>query len=217
MGNKIYQIYYRDDQKSSLEPQTLHYKNNDKLFRCESGVIYDVWMRMQGQTYHELSEDNYMGFFSWKYNQKTGKLLKDIKYDKDFINLSPTHFNSQFIGDTMMFKSVWMQGEHWTPGILDYVVEMFKDLGIEQKYIYKDTAIKNLCFCNYFVAKESFWYDYMNRLFIPCYDWLYNKSFQVDNLLNHDNLKVPYSYFLFPYIMERLIITYLEIKDDESN
>jgi len=202
----IYQIFYKEEQVPSLDRSFVPYFNfpNDTIFR-EYKVMYDNY-----------NPDNYdasklVGFFSWKFGQKTGisgkKFLRFIDenpgYDVYFINPFPQH--------AFLFYNAWYNGECFHEGLIDAAREVLREAGLKIDIESMRNNLNNLCYCNFWVGNKSFWGKYL-ALTEPCYNIIrsspkFRQKFLEGNAEKNSSIPIP----LFSYFMERMFSTLLAL------
>jgi tetratricopeptide (TPR) repeat protein len=163
---RIYQIYYDETTKDSVDPCFIPLDNmeNARPDWCEYWLIRKILMN------NTFDDDTYLGFFSPKFLQKTGmegyRVLELVRhFDGDVLSLSP------YFDQGAMYPSPFAQGEFNHPGLIKTTQELLSllkiDLDLESLVCDQSTTI----FCNYFVARYSFWkrwFAYAERIFNLC-------------------------------------------------
>lgn len=203
MNPHVYQIYYKKELLPGLDPDFIPYDNTenarpdlrewhvwDKIYRSEAKNL-DLW-----------------GAVSPKFYEKTGVLGSSFI---DFIKSSPgkdIYFICPNWRNMHPSMNVWINGEHYHPGLISLTNDIFRALGysIDVSHLTMPTYF----FCNYIVANKKFWNDYMNFIY---------KIFEVcrnDSDLNHRLLTSGLSNYLedrtapmFPFFIERLTPTFV--------
>lgn len=105
-----------------------------------------------------LSDDCFYGFFSPRFNEKTGlshrlivNFINENYTDQDVISFSPFH---DFIG---LFKNVFEQGDFFHPSLMGlcqlFSNEHLSRVDLEGSVMHSENSI----FCNYFIANKRFW------------------------------------------------------------
>ncbi len=161
---KIYQVYYRKNQKKDLDGGFSHW-NNRKNRRPEWA---ELWIMLQAWANNSAHFSELTGFFSWKFGRKTDLTSEMVV---DFIGSHPGYdcyiFNPLTL-QTALFASVWDQGEHWHPGIKAHADRVLKECGIQADLDGYVDGFATTAYCNYFVASPQFWTAYfalMERVF----------------------------------------------------
>lgn len=196
---KIFQIHYKDEQKSKLEKSFIPYFNYS-----ETGKKWFEYFVFLDEYKNKKNWDNELvGFLSWKFGMKTG-----INGDEfiNFINSNPGHdvyFINPFYIESLMYKSQWEGAEYHHPGILELTEYIFDKLGYDKKVLYEVQDLDKQLYANYWVGNEKFWNKYINYT-KPIYEFIETnkeKWFQ-DKIMNRADNEIDAPYI--PFIMERL-------------
>jgi len=158
MEIKIYQICYSAETMEKI-PNGFLLLDNLKNQRPD---WREYWAIRNFLINNNLSDDTLYGFFSPKFSQKTNldfKKIQDfllLKYKgEDVVSFSP-------FWDLMgVFKNTFEQGDFFHPGLME-VCQNFADehlCGIDVKGAVTHSG--NTIFCNYFLAKKSFWKEWL--------------------------------------------------------
>ena len=158
MKTRIYQICYSPETLANVPEGFLVLDNvaNERPDWREYWAIRNFLLN------NYLSEDTLYGFFSPKFNSKTNLnnekiqafLLSNYK-NQDIVSFSP------FWDLMSIFKNVFEQGDFFHPGLTD-ACQMFADqnlTGIDLSNAITHSG--NTIFCNYFLAKKSFWIEWL--------------------------------------------------------
>ena len=153
---------------------------------------------------NRLQDDVLYGFFSPKFNKKTNlnfsdvdKFIKNNYSGEDVVSFSP------FWDLLAIFKSVFEQGDFFHPGLMHacqkFVDEHASGIDIGEAITHNGNSI----FCNYFVAKKSFWLEWL-ALGELLYNTAESRNGDLATILNEDTTygaqKVPMKVF----VQERL-------------
>ena len=205
----IFQIFYNDHSKETLDSAFIPYNNTIpvKEHEFEYGVMRNLYLNKE-----LFKNDNkYAGVLSWKFKQKTGiegkqivQWLEDNKgYDVYFINPWPEHSYLNF--------NSWHQGEYCHPGLISLTENLFKKANLNIDIRTNRNTIDTLCYCNYWIANKKFWTSYMNYC-----EKLYTAMHIVDKetkkLLYDIQADVQINSAFFSFIMERMFSTVLLMK-----
>lgn len=220
-GIKAYQIYYDESQKDSLMGGFVPYFNEKATVNLESGVTRDLVN--QG----ECSNCDWFGVFSWKVRDKVkgfdfGRLndvtAKSEEYDVLSVNPKNRRTRLRRVRKPHLIRTI--QEEIWPP--MDMLLKKLQQAGIipakKEGYMVKK---QNYIYCNFFLAKQSIYLDYVNLLLKPSLEIietdekLYNQvmepaiqycdpppKFREDTKCKH--------FPKLPFILERLINVYVE-------
>ena len=210
-NTNIWSIVYKDDQISEYN----RYKNDtkEKAWRFEYAPMIDIL----DNKCNELSEEDYIGVFSWKFPQKTG-LTKEV-LAKVLNTLEPDNYD--FIG---LSRSYWNKAEEYLKfsyehhpkleGLLNKVLEK---LGVVNK-----DNLSVYVYSNYFLLKKKYYKEYVNNWVKPSLEILENELWEEVNVdadytsgLNKEDLKKYtgldfYNYVTF--VLERLIVYFIANK-----
>jgi len=200
MKTRIYQICYSPETLANVPEGFLALDN----LANERADWREYWAIRNFLLNNYLSEDTLYGFLSPKFNSKTTLdhskiqefLLSNYK-DQDVVSFSP------FWDLMSIFKNVFEQGDFFHPGLTD-TCQMFADhhaAGLSLKDAI--THSENTIFCNYFLAKKSFWKEWLSLG-----ELLFNASEnQVSELANKLNDTTSYGEQRVPmkvFVQERI-------------
>ena len=193
-----YQSYYLEDQIKFLDSSFIPY-NNLENSQPQLREL-PMWRKLYNK---HMSTDAYWGLLSWRWSQKTTVppvqfkqwILSNPGYD--VYHLDPfAHLSNQF-------PNLWVQGDMWHPGMMNFAQKLFAKLGIntpisEYKYYPDEFGT-----CNYFVGNDKFWSSYM-KFINTCLDYCESDSSMSSYLYNeggqYNGLFVPN----FSFVIERL-------------
>lgn len=121
---------------------------------------YEYWPIRRYLSTNPLEPDTWYGFFSPKFNQKTGltaskvrKIISEFCANgaPDVILFSPQPDMGAF------FLNVFEQAEFFDPGFIDAAARIFSSVGIQAPLAQLVMDSRQIVFSNYFVAKRAFW------------------------------------------------------------
>lgn len=206
MSVRIYQIYYDDAQRPSLDPAFMPYDNraNPRPEWREYHVFRTAWLA-------GLCRDgDVTGFLSWKFGLKTG--LRGRQFIR-FIRRHPgydAYFAHPFRVEPRAFTNIWQQAEIHHPGIVGLSQRIFDAVGIDVDLAALDQPPDQVLFCNYWAGTWGFWNGFM-AFCEPVYHHILRGLVDTDRDLIWSRadreIDAPY----VPFIMERLFSTYLAI------
>lgn len=158
MQTKIYQICYSLETLENIPNGFLIMDN----LKNERPDWREYWAIRNFLINNSLSDDTLYGFFSPKFTQKTNLDYQKIqnflmlRYNgEDVVSFSP-------FWDLMgVFKNTFEQGDFFHPGLME-VCQDFADrhlCGIDLKGAVTHSG--DTIFCNYFLAKKSFWKEWL--------------------------------------------------------
>ncbi len=163
---QIYQIYYQNDQQNNLDINFTPYSN----ILNNNPDWHEYWVFKDAYEKGLHLEADFTGFLSWRFNEKTridGKRFIEFirinqhdNYDVYFINPLPW--------DLDCFDNIWLQGDYYHKGILDFTQNVLGKCGINinLKEIVHDKETG--AYCNYWVGNEFFWDEYI-KFTLPVY------------------------------------------------
>ena len=153
----IHQIYYDRAQLPELEPAFIPYDNTANPNR--EWAEYHVFETEFRKGTHKNFD--YTGFVSWKFRQKSR-----VSGDRfiEFMKSNPgadLYFINPFPMEELLFKNVWLQGEFYHPGILEFSQEILRRAGYDLDLQSWQQPRETFAFCNYWAGNEKFWHGYM--------------------------------------------------------
>lgn len=210
----IYGVIY-GDKKTPFVP----WRNDcyDKKWRFENNII----VRVPGLFKNSDRSDCFLGIFSWKFEQKTGKNYAQVfeacnlfhSSDFQLINFSPNlGSNIRGFGNFMD----WSDKGHI--GIKSMVERCCKNVGM----VYENNP-KTVVYANLFAARYYVYKDYVETVIKPCLDLLEGEMWAEVNReagytagLEKEELKRLTGldfYNYVPFILERMMMQYIHNKD----
>lgn len=218
---KIYQIYFREDQRACLD--YIPYYNPDCTVFFENSVIQDL-VQKQKQT---QGDAEYFGVVSYKLREKIGETIESWKNNKNIANKSirkftPEQFQHELLKgkpDAMSFQRHMghdpiSYANKFHPGFSGYFQHILKKVG----YNWSPTYLENVFYCNYFVAKNEIYEKYVNDMLAPAMEVMKNMpELMRDSHYPHklpENLKEKFGvnhYPYHPFICERMFSYFAHI------
>lgn len=165
---KIYQIFYDEKTRQSIDPRftPLDNTHNPRPDWREYWPIRNFLLQ------HHLEEGIFYGFLSPRFREKTDLSGTQVL---DFIRTSQGEFDvigfSPFFDNIALFLHAFEQGEFHHPGLLDVAVKFFLHIDESIPVPPGGALSGNTVFCNYFVAKAPFWRKWLElceKLFDVC-------------------------------------------------
>ena len=153
----LHQIYYDPAQVAKLEPGFIPYDNTSNPNR-EWAEYHVFETEFQKGTYKKF---DFTGFVSWKFGQKS--TIPGERFLR-FIGENPgadVYFLNPFPMEELLFRNVWLQGEFYHPGILDFSQRLLERAGYQIDLRSWDEPRDNFAFCNYWAGNARFWEQYM--------------------------------------------------------
>lgn len=219
---KVYQIYFNEDQKSLLEPEFISLLNTDCTVYFESSVIKKL---IENQNHFDCE---YFGVVSYKLREKIGSVMQERwKTMPNIANhslktFSPHLFKLELLKhrpDVMSFQrhvghDTVSYADNFHPGFSQLFAKIMRSIG----YNWNPECIKDVFYCNYFVAKNSVYDDFVHKMLIPAMSVmdgmpeLMNNSRYPHPLPSELQKKfgVPH-YTYHPFICERMFSFYAHV------
>lgn len=215
MKLNIYQIYYQENQLSSLDPIAIPMNN----IGASDGYLCEYPIFKRGVKFARSEGASHYGFLSPKFQQKSGYSVDEFK------NIAEQAFKQNnadvvFINPKPLIESVFgntfIQGERWHPGITHLANTILDRIGyknIKVETFFMTNSI--FAFCNYFIANERFWDDYFE--FIDAFLFEVEKDPDFNTLMYKTSAKycsnsnIPY----FTFVIERLFSIFLFINQNK--
>lgn len=201
--DKIFQIYFRADQKANLAAEFIAY------FKPENEEIEwrEYWTFAKNQE-TAIASNGLTGYLSWKFEKKSGvapnKFLRFIADNPGF----DVYFINPFPLDSLLFDNVWDHGAYYHPGLKDFSAELLKKARYEVDIRKLMNTPDQTAYSNYWVGNSKFWKAYMNftqpavnymrtNLTPSESEYLYSLADKVSNCSH------------IPFVIERLFTTLL--------
>jgi hypothetical protein len=149
----LYQIFYSEETRAALDPGFIPLDNTGGRVDWR-----EYWPIRNFLLNNTLVEDDFYGFFSPKFKEKTKLTAAEVK---DFI-LAPRSGADIVIFSPMwdmsgLFQNVLEQAEIADPGMALAMSSFFLMIRPDICLDAWVTDSRNTVFCNYFAAKPSFW------------------------------------------------------------
>jgi hypothetical protein len=199
----IHQIYFQENQKEKLLTGSLPYFNKSDNTRqlFETEVILALFLKET-----KLIADEIYGVLSWRFTDKTKLSLEGIK---SFVDANPSKdvfLMNPFPELTYVYDNPWIQGEFVHPGLLDLAQKIFdlSPYNVSLRSIH--LASNRQVYCNYFLAKGSFWIEYIQ--FLNTLVETIEKNSKVNQAIKKQT-SYNYEASFLPFFLERLLPTYL--------
>lgn len=201
---KIFQIYYRSDQKEYLDKDFFPYDNT----RDNSDKWREYWVFYNNYKKKKHKEAEYTGFLSWKFNEKTKISGKTFL---DFIQNNPgydVYFINPFYDELFYYPNVWYGADYHHPGIMDFTHSLLKKLGYNIDLSKLQTDESNTLYCNYWVGNELFWDEYI-KFTEPIYEYIENHLTDEENEFINKQADEVIKASYVSFIMERMFTTFI--------
>ncbi len=200
MKTRIYQICYSPETLTNV-PEGFLVLDNLKNERTD---WREYWPMRQFLLSNYLSDEVLYGFMSPKFMQKTGLNHQQVESfiqanyrGQDIVSFSP------FWDLTSIFKNVFEQGDFFHPGLTN-ACQAFADAHIAGLDL-RDaiTHSQNTVFCNYFLAKKSFWLEWL-KLGELLFNEAENQQSELAKILNESTTYGVQSLPMKIFVQERL-------------
>jgi hypothetical protein len=153
---RVFQIWYRHDQRSRLDPAFEPYDNS-----AESSALLEFRVFVELSQRADLQQIPLWGALSWKFGQKTGLSGQDFLgriahqpgYDAYYCN---PHTDME-----ALYHNMWLQGETAHPNFLALCREVFDVAGLPASLLVEIQPAEEFASCNYIVATPAFWKRYV--------------------------------------------------------
>lgn len=203
----VYGITYDDSQYTQF---TKYDNSHIRTLEQHSNYFeYNVLMDIVDNT--TISDDEYLGIFSYKFTQKNNISLKLL--DKSFRELKKTNPDVIGLAASGLQGSYLAFSEKNHPGFLELFLPLCADLGL------KVTEPSKVIYSNYFLSTVKFYKFYVNNIIRPAIELLETKYRDLAyrdanyNGLSPEKLK-EYTgmdkYDFITFQLERLLSVYLE-------
>lgn len=203
MKNKIYQIYYSSETQVKNDQGFLQLNN----LQNERPDWREYWPIRKFLLNTQLEDDTRYGFFSPKFKEKTGLEASNVvsfieNDDSDVVIFSP------YFDQSALNFNVFEQLEEAHTGSVAIADQCLKEIYPEVSIFNILMDTRSTVFCNYFVAKKSFW-----NMWLICCEKIFtlaeNNNSQLAQALNsyvkHDNGIAPLKVFIIERIASFLI------------
>lgn len=221
---KVHQIYFDPAQATLLEPEYIPYYNPDCTVYFENSVI---------ETLINCGAHvgcDYFGVVSYKLREKIGAVMKERWTNIPTIanhslkEFTPALFESELLShrpDVMSFQRHMPHdpitfADRFHPNFSNYFQQIMNEIGFD----WKPTHLKNVVYCNFFVAKSEIYKRYVSEMLIPAMnvmrkmEWLYNNSHYPNKM--PENLAKQWGIDYYPYhpfMCERMFSWYMHVNN----
>ncbi|MDR3416429.1 MAG: hypothetical protein P4L83_09600 [Nevskia sp.] len=209
--SRIFQIYYDDATRAGLDPD---FEPFDNLSNEQPLWREYLPMRRFFES-NTLEDDCYYGFLSPKFHAKTGLTGRQVRQfvegqgNADVVTFSP------YPDQAALYFNVFEQGENVHPGIAETAQEFFRVIGMPTELHHLVMDGRNTVYCNYFVAKASFWKRW-NRILGECMRHAAEASSPLHGRLNAMTTHNYRPILMWVMMMERLTSVLLTRSDEFS-
>lgn len=153
---QIYQIYFRKQQLSTLDPLFIPYYKDEH----EEIEWREYWTFVKNHR-KAIAYRGITGYLSWKFESKSGvpakKFLRFISDNPGF----DLYYLNPFPLDAFLFNSVWKQGDLYHPGLTEFTSNLLKKSGIYVNILHQTNKPEQAAYANYWAGNSKFWKTYM--------------------------------------------------------
>jgi hypothetical protein len=151
---KIFQAYYKEEQRSQLDQEFTPYDNTaNPVVNLHEYYIYT-------KIYQEamMTNEDLWGHFSWQWKRK----LENVPAAQilEIINTNPgadVYTFHPFPWEAAIAWNVWEQGQWCHPHIIELAEKIFEGMGLDPKVIMSPMGSRDYLCVNYFVGNKNFW------------------------------------------------------------
>lgn len=203
---EIYQIFYNESTKAILDPLFIPLDNTNST----KPDWFEYWPIRNKLLQKNLNEDGWLGFFSPRFEQKTGLNASSVleivrRSGSDIISFSPCY------DQNCLFINSFHQGEANHPGFFSVSKKVLDSLGVPVDITSLVQDSTRTIFSNFFVARTSFWKKWL-ALSSDVYSWFEDEKnfFQshAEIVTTHRGKDYPMKIFF----MERVVSILLELE-----
>lgn len=209
---RIYQLYFKEEQKQFLNPLFYHYDNTINL------NSNDREYPLLKECYKISVEDKVKlwGAVSWNYKYKfsSNELISDSCF-LDYINDNPgydVYFFNPFTNHVPIIYNVWEQGQWCHPHMITIMEHIIPLMGLDVDILYKPQTRDTICFGSMCVGNKDFWDGYFQlaEKFVGAIEKLDIYSKYLFNMsAAYIDTKINY----FSFIQERLMSLFVSQSD----
>jgi hypothetical protein len=204
---RLYQIYYDDATRRSLDPGFLPLDNT----RPERPDLYEYWPIRNLLLSESFADDEYIGVFSPRLHEKTSLTAADIQTIVGQSSAEVISFSPCF-EEIACYPNSFVQGDIVHPGLfkLSQAVLDKLDLHIDLHTLVQDQT--RTIYSNYFVARYRFWKDWL-ALSERVLELARHRRSKLGKALNAKaRHRTDARYSMKVFILERLVSVLLESK-----
>jgi hypothetical protein len=208
---KIFQAFYKEDQRSELDNEFTPFDNTaNPVVNFHEYYIYKQIYKEAAKTNEDL-----WGHFSWQWKKKIPKCTAEMIIETININQGADVYTFHpWPIDTAETWNVWEQGQWCHPNIITLAQQILPLMNLDPKIIQLPMGSREFLCGNYFVGNKQFWdrlLKFLDTFVDACenlnepYRYILNQSAQYE-----PNIKLNYKGFL----CERMISTFLLLNKD---
>ena len=204
---RIYQIYYSPETQASLDPGFYALDN----LANERPDWREYWPIRRFLINHPLDGNEFVGFFSPKFREKTGLIAGEVQAiiasqpaDTDVVLFSP------FFDQIATYWNIFEHGMNHHPGIFE-TFKLAANLlapGVVLETLVSDSS--NTVFSNFFVAKPAFWREWLANneiLFAIAEDGTTDLGKRLNMPVKYGKQEIPAKVFMMERVATLLLAT----------
>ena len=209
MNIKIYQCFYKKDQENLVD-KSFEKIDNTKNLKPELREYYLNKICYEKSIVEGL---DFWGSFSINYKSKMNihgiEIINKIKKNEGY----DIYFFNPFYNASACWYNIWENFYSINQKTINVIEKIFPLLKIDLKYLYEPMNTDDMFYCCYFVANKKFWDGY-NDFFLKYFDSLDKLDEEIKEIHNSSmRYYKDNSLNFFPFIHERLLSTYVKIKN----
>ena len=206
----IHQIYYDEASYNKVMPGFIPLDNTSNL----RPDWFELWVIMNYLQRNELRDDALYGFFSPKFQEKTGlndaSLITTLQSLGD--NFDVAIFSSAW-DQVCYFQNPWEQGDTWHPGLTKSSQEFLDHAQIDVDLKTLVTDSNTSVYSNYIVGRKRFWNAWLD-IAEKCFAYFENVAPKKDGYVEHTSYGMNHNrYPMKTFIQERLTTLVLATND----
>ena len=149
----LFQIYY--DAQTATQIQSGFEPLNNTGGPAEFYEIYPIFKYLKS---NDIFDDNWFGFFSPKFQEKTQINSEDVCQEIQEIDeqYDVCSFSAHW-SDIAFFQNVWEHGEYCHPGLANISQALANETGYNFRLLDSFSCLDNAVYSHYLVAKGKFW------------------------------------------------------------
>jgi hypothetical protein len=207
MKNNIYQIYYSEQSRNELDPGFIALDNSGQRPDWR-----EYWPMRRFLLEEKLNEDEWYGFFSPKFKNKTGldaaqvhAFLNDAPRDADVVTFSPFYDQAAYFAH--IFEHARSMHEGIQSAIDGSLALVAPGLNVWSTFVM--SAVQTV-FCNYWVAKPVFWRRWLTvceQIFQVAEAGAGALAEDLNRPVKHDGNAAPAKVFIIERIVSLILTT----------
>lgn len=204
---RIHQIYYSPETRAQLDPGFTPLDN----LANERPDWREYWPIRRFLLNHPPEHDDFIGFFSPKFREKTGLTAGDVEAiiasqpaETDVVLLSP------YFDQIAVYWNIFEHGMNHHPGIFETFKLAANQLvpGVVLETLTSDS--RNTVFSNFFVAKPAFWREWLAKneiLFALAEENTTDLGRRLNTLVKYGKQEIPAKVFMMERVATLLLAT----------